>query len=934
MAARVLMRRLWIALVGLLALPVLGQVPSAEQLEMLRNLTPEQRQMLLDQLGVGAEASGSSSASKERNASEGTSTSPSGRPVGPGDAEFAERLQRAQALQGEDTVIVSIVFPEQRVEPSMQEGQPPLVIDPTASWDPLEKEKIGKTIDRIKARNPYQLDRFGAILMPGFAPIPLAGLSEEQAALRLSAEPSLNRLTIKVTRLPLEKSGSAGLKPFGYDLFKDSPSTFAPVTGVPVPAEYIVGPGDELEVILYGNQNRTLRLTVGRNGQVNFPELGPISVAGQRFSAVQTTLEERVATQMIGVRASVSMGDIRSVAVFVLGEANRPGSYTVSGLATITSAIYAAGGVKPIGSLRDVQLKRRGAVVRRLDLYDLLIRGDTSDDAKLLPGDVIFIPPVGPTVSVDGEVYRPAIYELQGGASASDVVALAGGLTPQADPRTAYLSRIDEHKRRVVVDVDLTTGEGRAETLSNGDVLRVARLRPTLDSGVLISGHVYQPGAVAYHSGLRLSDAIRSLDDLRPNADTHYVLIRRELPPGQRTTVLSADLAAALRAPGTEADVLLMPRDQLTVFDLESGRDGVIVPLLRDLKMQSSATQPTESVRVDGAVKVRGEYPLEQNMRIADLVRAGGGLDDAAFAASAELTRFRVIGDERRTETIEIDLAAALDGDPASNLPLQSFDVLLVKETPEWREQESVLIEGEVRFPGEYPIRRGESLRSVLERAGGLTSLASARAAIFIREGLREREQLQMNRLAERLQADLATAALQSANANQVGANTALTVGQSLLTQLRSAKAVGRLVINLPDTIAAAPGSEDDIILRDGDRLIVPKVRQEVTVIGEVQNSTSHFFRSGLTRSDYVDLSGGVTRKADDGQIYVVRADGSVVANASNRWFSRGSEVKMEAGDTIVVPLDTERLPPLPLWQAVTQILYNVAISVAAINSF
>jgi len=927
------MRRLTLFLLGLLALPALAQVPSAEQLQMLQNLTPEQRQMLLEQLGAGAATT--TSRDKEKKSLDGASAADQRAKAGAiSDADLLEQLKRAPSLQGDDTIVITIGLPEPRVEPSMQEGQPPLIIDPTKEWDPIEKEKLEKTIERVKAKNPYRLDRYGALLMPGFAPIPLAGLNEEQAALRLSAEPSLNRLKIKVTRSPLEKSGPAGLKPFGYDLFKDSPSTFAPVTNVPVPAEYIVGPGDELEVILYGNQNRTLRLTVGRDGSVNFPELGPISVAGQRFSAVQASLEDRVSRQMIGVRASVSMGDIRAVNVFVLGEANRPGSYTVSGLATITSALYAAGGVKPIGSLRDVQLKRRGTVVRHLDLYDLLIRGDTSDDVKLLPGDAILIPPVGPTVAVDGEVHRPAIYELRGAASASDVVTLAGGLTPQADPRTAYLSRIDEQQRRVVVDVDLTSSEGRAGPLRNGDVLRVARLRPTLDSGVTISGHVYQPGAVAYHSGLRLSDAIRSLDDLQPNADTHYVLIRRELPPGQRITVLSADLAAALRAPGSEADVPLMPRDQLTVFDLESGRDGVIAPLLRDLKLQSSAAQPTESVRVDGAVKVKGEYPLEPDMRVADLVRAGGGLDDAAFVSSAELTRFRVIGAERQTETIAIDLAAALAGDPAANLPLQSFDMLLIKETPEWREQEIVRIDGEVRFPGDYPIRRGESLRSVLERAGGLTSLASPRAAVFTRDGLRQREQLQMNKLAERLQIDLATSALQSAHMNQAGAGTALSVGQSLLSQLRAAEAVGRLVIDLPAAIAATPGSEGDIALQNGDRLIIPRQRQEVTVLGEVHNSTSHFYKSGLSRDDYIGLSGGVTRKADDSQTYIVRADGSVVANASNRWFSRGSQVKMEPGDTIVVPLDTERLPPLPLWQAVTQILYNVAISVAAIKTF
>ncbi|MBV6417025.1 MAG: hypothetical protein CMLOHMNK_01658 [Steroidobacteraceae bacterium] len=927
------MRRLFIFLLGLLVLPAVAQVPTAEQIQILQNLTPEQRQMLLEQLGVGTQGAGNAADKSKRDM---RSTEDARQKTEAKDrAELSATLARKTGLQGEDTIIVSIKFPEATVQPSMQEGQPPLIIDPTKNWDPLEKEELGKTIERIMAKNPYRLNRSGELLMPGFAPMLLAGLSEEQAALRLSAEPGLARLTVKVTRLPLERPGPAGLKPLGYDLFKDdSLSTFAPISEVPVPAEYIVGPGDELIVQLYGNQNRTLRLTVDREGRVNFPELGPISVAGQRFRSVQATLEERVSKQMIGVNAGVSMGDIRSVSVFVLGEARRPGTYTVSGLATITSALYAAGGVKPIGSLRDVQLKRQGEIVRRLDLYDLLLRGDTRDDAKLLPGDVIFIPPVGPTVSVDGEVHRPAIYELKGGANAEDVVALAGGLTPEADPQTASLTHLDADKRRVVLNVDLSGASGRTQAVGNGDVLRVARLRPTLDSGVTVAGHVYQPGPVAYRSGLRLSEVLRSTDDLRPNADTHYVLVRRELPPDRRIVVLSADLAAALRAPGSEADITLMPRDQLTVFDLESGREAVVAPLLNDLKLQSSATQPTESVRIDGAVKVKGTYPLEQHMRVADLVRAGGGLDDSALAKSAELTRFRVVGDVRQTEAINIDLEAALRGDEAANVPLQAFDILVVKETPEWREQEVVKLEGEVRFPGEYPIRRGESLRSVLDRAGGLTQFAAPRAAVFMRDSLRKREQAQMDKLAERVQIDLAISALQGAHMNQAGATTALSVGQSLLTQLRGAKAVGRLVIDLPAAISARPGTADDVILQDGDQLIIPKQRQEVTVLGEVHNSTSHFYQPGLSRDDYVSLSGGTTRKADNSQIYVVRADGSVVARASNRWFSRGSQVKMEPGDTVVVPLDTERLPPLPLWQAVTQILYNVAVSVAAINSF
>ena len=260
---------------------------------------------------------------------------------------------------------------------------------------------------------------------------------------------------------------------------------------------------------------------------------------------------------MIGVHASVTMGDTRTIRVFVLGDAKFSGSYTISGLGTITSALFAAGGVQPIGSLRNIELKRHGELVRRLDLYDMLIRGDTTDDARLLPDDVIFIPPIGPTVSVDGEVHRPAIYEIRNETSVADAVQLAGGLTPEADTGKLALTRIDADLHRVVLQVDLTSAAGRAETVRNGDSLRVSRLRPTLDAGVVVQGYVYTPGAFAYRDGMRLTDVLRSVDDLKPNADLHYILIRRELPPDRRIAVLSADLTAALRAPGSAADVPL-----------------------------------------------------------------------------------------------------------------------------------------------------------------------------------------------------------------------------------------------------------------------------------------------------------------------------------------------------------------------------------------
>jgi protein involved in polysaccharide export with SLBB domain len=930
-----------------------AQAPTAQQLQTFQNLSPEEQQALLRQIAGGANTNATPDSTAPGNDIERgrTATDEAARRIR--DSQ-EEREPLIPVLKPDDTVLVQIDLRENR--PLLQRGAPgtPQVggsQQPGQSsasgqnqadsrqprvpeLEPEERRKLEGLVDLVRSRNPYKLDRNAQLILPGFAPIALGGLTELQATQRLSAEPVLLKLDVAIIRMPLAKTGIEGLKRFGYDLFDNAPSTFSPVTDVPVPADFIVGPGDELKVQLFGGQNRNFSLQVSREGTVSFPELGPIRVAGQTFNAAKASIEARVAREMTGVRADVSMGDVRSVRVFVLGESRRPGSYTVSGLATMTTALFTSGGVKPIGSLRDIQLKRQGAVVRHLDLYDLLIQGNTSDDAKLQPGDVIFIPPVGPVVSVEGEVKRPAIYELKGEADVADVLQIAGGLTPEADRGRASLTQVDDKSFRRVFDVSLASETGRNQGVRNGDILRVARLRPQIDSGVAVDGFVHRPGLTAWREGLRLSDIIASVDELRPNADQHYILIRRESGPDRHVEVLSADLTAALAAPGSTADVALQPRDRITIFDLGPGRERIIKPLLDELRLQSAISRPTEVVRVEGKVKVPGEYPLEPGMKVSDLLRAGGNLESAAFGGKAELARYAVTADgSRQTELIAIDLAAVRRAEPGADVPLQPFDYLLIKETPNWTDQEEVILTGEVLFPGTYPIRRGETLHQVLMRAGGLTSSAFPKGSAFTREELREREQKQLDMLSDRLQTDLASLSLQAAAANQAGASQALIAGQSLLGQLRQTKAVGRLVIDLAGVVAGEAGSAKDVILKNGDRLVIPQQKPEVTVIGEVQSATSHFYSKSLGRDDYIALSGGMTRKADKGKIYVVRADGSVSAEQRSL-FARSYAISIQPGDTIVVPLDTERMPRLPFWQAITQILYNLAISAAAINSF
>jgi polysaccharide biosynthesis/export protein len=273
-------------------------------------------------------------------------------------------------------------------------------------------------------------------------------------------------------------------------------------------------------------------------------------------------------------------------------------------------------------------------------------------------------------------------------------------------------------------------------------------------------------------------------------------------------------------------------------------------------------------------------------------------------------------------------------GDASANMQLQAFDELTVKQVSLWGERETVTLNGEVRFPGVYAIRRGESLKSVIQRAGGLTPFAFAEGSVFTRESLRKREQEELDMLAARMERDVTSFALGGAVvAGQSGGAAALSLTQSLLNQLRGSRAVGRMVIDLPRLMREPEGSPDDVYLRAEDQLIVPRFPQQVTVLGEVQNSTSLMYNPRLSRDDYIARSGGLTRRADGRQIYVVRANGSVVAHEGSRWFESTSGEGIRPGDTIVVPLNVEHLPPLPFWQAVTSILYNVAIAAAAVHS-
>lgn len=904
-----------------------SQTPTPEQLEIFRNLPSDQQRAIL-------EAAGGQSGAPQRRDQQLTTPQTTTPPtqVQPRQLPPTEPPGPPRIAAG-GTLLLDVTLIER--QPAI-EGQPPVEQQPPI--DQATRLLLNARRDRIRAGNPYRLDEQGRLSLPTFPPLNLSGLTEPQASQRLNADPRLAGLRFVVTLLPIEPIGIDALKPFGYDVFGEVPTTFAPASDIPVPPDYRIGPGDNVTVELFGKKSARYLLVVNRDGSLNVPEFGPIQVTGLTFDEMRAEIDRRVSGQMIGVRASVTMGELRSARIFVVGDVKQPGSYTVSSLSTITNALFASGGIAEIGSLRNIQLKRGGVTVTTLDLYELLLLGDTSKDLQLRQGDAIFVPPIGSTAAAAGQIRRPAIYEFRDGTTAGELIALAGGLSPDADPRAVSIERIDPNRQRTVVRVDLQSPQGRGQVLLAGDVLMVPKVFADT-RGVTLEGQVLRPGSYEWRPGMHLTELFGSLQMFQLNADQRYVLIRRESLPQRRIQVLSADAVSAFERPATQDDPELHSGDRVIVFGRDTERGPVLADLVNELRMQNRDNDPLPIVSISGKVRAPGEYPLESAMTVEDLIRAGGGLEDAAYRSTAELTRFEVVDDQaRKTEVVELQLASAAAGAAAQGTtPLRPYDVLVIKETPEWRGQESITLVGQVRFPGTYPIRKGETLSSVVARAGGLTQEAFPQGGVFTREELKEQERRQIETLSKRLQSDLALLALQGAQVAGASGTTpdtaaTLAAGQSLLSQLQSATPTGRLVINLQDAIARE-GSEEDIELRGGDTLAIPRLRQYVTVIGEVQNATTHVYKSGLRRNDYIELSGGTTQRADGDRIYVVRANGSVIAQESSFWFRRGAGQQLEPGDTVVVPLDAERMRPLTLWTAVTTIVYNLAVAVAAIGS-
>ena len=717
------------------------------------------------------------------------------------------------------------------------------------------------------------------------------------------------------------------LKPYGYDLFANAPSTFAPTATLSVSPDYLLGPGDSLDILFYGKTNNSFSLEINREGIVDFPELGPVALSGLSYAEAKAMLKSRIAQQIVGAQVSISMGSLRSMQVFVLGEAYKPGAYTVSSLATVTQALISSGGVSDIGSLRNIQVKRQGVAIATLDLYDLLMRGDTANDLRLRDADVIYIPTVGDQVSIMGEVLRPAIYELKGGETAGDLIALAGGLAAKAYTKGVRLERVNASGFMTVFDLDLSNNEGGSFNLVVGDHLTVAPISDYMENIVSLNGAVRYPGDFSWQEGMRLSDILSSVEILQIEADTSVALLFRE-------RANSADIDAILFSPekifakaDSASNVVLQSRDRIEIFSSYDDREEQLAPYIEMFKRQSRLEDSTNLVSSGGEVRFPGEYPLVKQMTVQDLIFLSGGLKESAYSRTAEIARIDLSNPDSAVKTIEI---ARLDSD--SSVELMALDYVEFRIIPNFQERQSITLEGEFVFPGVYDFEKGESLTSVIARAGGFTSEAFVDGSVFTRESLKTREQQEIARLNKLLKEQVEFEKLKQSNTSADAGVADLEAQEQALESLEDLDAVGRLVIPLADILDY---SVDDILLETGDRLLIPSFRQEVTIIGEVQRPMSYLFDASFNQNDYIDKSGGLKPSADERGIYIVKASGEVIMPKRSWRQFRSAKAKIEAGDTIVVPLDTDdRVRGIALLTEVSQIIYQLSLGAAAINTF
>jgi protein involved in polysaccharide export with SLBB domain len=694
-------------------------------------------------------------------------------------------------------------------------------------------------------------------------------------------------------------SDTARLQRFGSDVFVNRalPATARGVSGVdtpldvPIGPDYVLGSGDKLEIDLWGGVAQAIVRTVDRDGRILLPEAGAIQVAGLTLGKAQDLIEAALKQQFRDAQVSVTVSGLRTVRVYIVGDVQRPGGYDISSLATPLSALYAAGGPTAVGSLRTLHHYRGEQLVDDVDLYDFLLHGIRNNSARFESGDTLLVPPAGPQVAVSGAVKRQAIYELNSGqATLAEVIADAGGFTAAASLNHIGIERIDASGERVTVTPLGNDGQSpQAEhdviasfAVKDGDRIRVEPILPYSQRAVYLAGHVVRPGRRAFTDGMRLSDVLHSYQDMLPEPAAHAEVVRL-VPPDLHAETIDFNVPDVLIG-NTNLD--LKPFDTIRIF----GRYQVDAP----------------TVTILGEVLRPGAFPMSNGMTAAQLVRMAGGFKRDALVENADLTSYLVKSGNQIAQSLStVQIGAAVAGtDPNADVALKPGDILTIHQITNWADiGESVMISGQVRFPGSYGFQDGERLSSVLRRAGGMLPTAYPTGAVLVRARVRDLEQSSRDELIRQIETNSAAARL-SPGISGAGGGVQLIKEQQdqVIADLKSHPPTGRMVIHISSDIDSWANTPADIELRRDDQLTIPKQPGFVLVTGQVYNVTALTFAPGKSAEWYLGRAGGVNTTANRKEIFIIRANGSVIGRHSGGFGNSVLATSLNPGDVVVVP--------------------------------
>jgi Periplasmic protein involved in polysaccharide export len=765
----------------------------------------------------------------------------------------------------------------------------------------LSDQQIQQIVNEVNARGLTIDEAAQMAQMKGATPLQIDQLKRRIQELSFSKGKSIStpaaqsNQTSSVTREAFSEKAKVNTTPevkkiFGFQLFNSDNLTFEPPVNIPTPQNYVLGIQDELTVSVWGASQQTYQLRVETNGAINIPDIGPVYVAGMEFNKAKELIKKRLVAIYQGMEgpapntyAEVSISNLRSIKVNVIGEVMAPGTYTLPSTASAFNALYLSGGPNENGSFRNIQVLRDNKVIKTIDVYDYLINANTQGNIQLREQDVIYIPTYKKRVEVKGTFKRTGLFELTDKEKLSDLVRYVGGFNDEAFRGQLSITRITESERKVI---DIPQAEYDTFALTNGDVLAASGIIDRFENRVSIAGAVFRPGTYALSEGMTLSGLIKKAQGVKESYFSNRGQIVR-LQSNLKPMIVSFNVDEILK--GTN-DIPLQREDQVIIQDIFSMSEKKTVEIL-------------------GEVQKPGEFDFSDKMTLKDLIFRAGGFTEAASESYIELARRHnyVEANQMSDQLVKlyqftIDRDLKLDNH-ADTFHLQAFDYVYVRKAPSYYKQRSVAIMGEVKYPGPYSIgSKSERISDLIKRAGGLTPSAFVKGARMRRANT---------------QAADALLAMQNVAADSLTKKAEKQISQDQL-ELRL------------DDIIEKPGTAFDYVLKDGDQIFIPEVAQEVRISGEIFNPIGLAYQEGKGMKYYIDHSGGFSPDAQKRKTFVIYADGTTAVTHS--LFGR-SYPHIEPGCQIIVPKKPEkqRTDQTGKWLGIASTMATIAIAISTL---